>query len=240
MKRFLGIITFLTLLFGLVLTFPTLAEGKLALREEKLIYYDDFDRITHFKYSAIVKNTGKDTTTMLESSFRLLAKGGEILFETSGHLDMYPQALHPGETGVISLDGTLPEGKTKKNVTGHKLQLNWADEAFPVISRFPATAEYVVINEDDADMLLAGILAEVTNNTGSTVFDLRYTAILRDQKGKLLTTLYDDVLDVGVPAGGKLLMRNYIDHYLEAYMRENNMTPSIVEVIAFTQMYDDY
>ena len=240
MKRFLSISAVLLLALGLLSTLPALAAGKLAMQEEKLIYYEDFDGMTHFKYSAVVKNTGKDTTTMLESSFRLLAKGGVVLFETDGHLDMYPQALQPGDTGVISLDGILPEGKTKKSVTGHKLQLNWADEAFPIIVRFPAAAEYAVINEDDPDILLAGILVEVSNNTDSPVFDLRYAAILRDQKGKLLTTLYDDVLDVGVPSGGKLLMRNFIDHYLEAYMRENNMTPGSVEVFAFTQMYDDY
>lgn len=239
MKRFLGIITILVLMLGLLTSPPAQAAGKLAIQEEKLIFFQDYEGTTYFKYSALVKNDGNSTVTMLESGFKLLAKGGAVLFETTGFLDMYPQALKPKETGVISIDGSLPEGKMKKDVTTHKLHLASFEEEFPIIVRFPATAEYVVEHEDDADMLLAGITAEVTNNTDSPVFDLSYAAVLRDAKGKLLTTLYDDVLDVGVPAGGKILLRNYIDHYLEAYLRENNMTPVSVEVIAFTQEYDE-
>ncbi len=240
MKKYLGMLTVFVLMLGLVPALPAQAAGKLATQEEKLIYYEDFDGITHFKYSAIVRNAGKDTTTMLESYFRLQGKGSAILFETSGHLDMYPQALQPGEIGVISIEGTLPEGKTGKSVAKHTLKLNWADEAFPVIVRYPATAEYVVEHEDDPDMLLAGILAEVGNNSDTPAFDLGYAAILRDKEGKLLTTLYGDVPDVGIPTGGKILLRSYIDHYLESAMRENNMAPSSVEIIAFTQQYDDY
>ena len=240
MKRYPGILFFLTLMFGLTPAFPSQAAGKLARQEEKLVFYEDFDGVTHFKYSAIIKNTGKDTTTMLESDFRLLGKGSAVLFETTGHLDLYPQALQPGETGVISLDGALPEGKTGKSVTDHKLRLHWADEAFPFISRYLATAAYIVEHEDDADMRLAGIMAEVSNNTGAPVFDLSFAAALRDKKGKLLTTLCGDAFDVGVPSGGKLLVRSYIDHYLEAYLRDNEMTPDSVEIIAFTQRYDDY
>ena len=40
-------------------------------------------------------------------------------------------------------------------------------------------------------------------------------------------------------AGGKILLRSYVDHYLEAYLRDNDMTPGSVEIIAFTQRYDD-
>ena len=219
---------------------PARAAGKLKIQEETLLYYEDFDGVTRFTYSAIVENIGKDTTTMLESDFSLLAKGNVALYQTSGHLDMYPQALKPGETGVISIDGALPEGKTKKNVSGHKLNLNWADEAFPVIARYPAAGEYFVINEDDPDMLLAGIQAVVSNNTDSAAFDLSYAAILKGQKGKMLTALTGYIVDVGVPAGGKILLRNYLDHNLEATMRENKLAPASVEVVAFTQQYDDY
>ena len=219
---------------------PARAAGKLKIREETLLYYESFDGMTRFKYSAIVENTGKDTATMLESGFYLLAKGNAALFQTDGHLDMYPQALGPGEVGVVSLDGALPEGKGKKSVSGHKLELNSADEAFPVITRYPAIAEYFVENEDDPDMLLAGVIAEVSNNTGSAAFDLSYAAILRDKKGKLVTALAGYMVDIGVPAGGKILLRSYLDHNLEAYLRENSLTPESVEVIAFTQQYDDY
>jgi hypothetical protein len=239
MKRFLGIITILVLMLGLLTSPSAQAAGKLAIQEEKLIFFQDYEETTYFKYSAIVKNVGNSKVTMLESGFKLVKKDGVVLFETTGFLDMYPQALKPKETGVISIDGSLPEGKTKKDVAAHKLHLAPFEEAYPIIVRFPATAEYVIENEDDADMLLAGITAEVTNNTDSPVFDLRYAAILRDKKGALLTTLYDDVLDVGIPAGGKILLRNYIDHYLEAYMSENSMTPISVEVIAFTQEYGE-
>ena len=239
MKRFIGILCILALMLGLAPALPARAAGKLARQEEKLVFYEDFDGITHFKYSAIVKNTGKDTTTMLESYFQLLGKSSAVLFETTGHLDLYPQALQPGETGVISLEGALPEGKTRKSVTSHKLLLDWADEAFPLIVRYPATAAYIVEHEDDADMRLAGIITEVSNNTRAPVFDLSYGAILRDRKGKLLTTLVGDAFDVGVPSGGKLLLRSYIGHNLEAFLRENNMTPGSVEIIAFTQRYDD-
>ncbi len=88
-------------------------------------------------------------------------------------------------------------------------------------------------------MRLAGIVAEVSNNTGAPVFDLSYGAVLRDRKGKLLTTLCGDAFDVGVPSGGKLLLRSYIDHYLEAFLRDNDMTPGSVEIVTFTQRYDD-
>ncbi len=124
MKKCFGMLAVFVLMLCLVPALPVHAAGKLARQEEKLVFYEDFDGITHFKYSAIVKNTGKDTTTMLESYFRLLGGNSAVLFETAGHLDLYPQALQPGETGVISLDGALPEGKTRKSVTGHKLLLD--------------------------------------------------------------------------------------------------------------------
>lgn len=237
MKRMIKAATLL-LAICMACAMPALAKGNLVLQEEKL-YTFPFDYLGKdlFEYYALVKNTGDSTAALDEGRLTLSDKSGAVLFETEDFLNMYPQAIEPGETGVIALTDFIPLYGAKEGDVFPALELFSNDGAFPAVVRFPASA--VVSIQDEDDWPMAYLDAEVINPTGGTVFDVSLGAILRDAKGALISAIALDAYGAGVPSGGAMLLRTTLSSDLLGHILRNSLEPVSAEAFAFTETYDD-
>ena len=112
------------------------------------------------------------------------------------------------------------------------------EDAQPPVS-LPVTVE--MAQEEQEAVLTDGmaykvrILNTVENNSGADAFDIKVVNVLRDKDGKLLSIRNAYASDMGVPAGGRLLVRN--DHDLGAisFLTSQGQAVEKVEAFAFLE-----
>ncbi len=206
-----------------------IGSGKLEVTEQRLIVVKHYHEGYRGYVYALIKNTGEKPAQQDEGTLKLLGKEGNVLSED--RFFMNPLLLQPGETGVISSFANVPEAKSADDIYSHDLQFTLYDDPFYSVTRYPAEGHYVL--EPGADDSTAWLIAQITNDTDSTVFDLDVVYILRDEAGNLLYTTDRSAYGMGIQAGDSALLRQRVDEDLVDYFRENAITPGNVEVIAY-------
>lgn len=233
MKRTSLISAALVLALLLALALPSVAEGVLTLTEERLLAWKDYDESFRGAYFAIAENTGDEALMLQEGSLKLLDAEGAELYESS-YLEVYPRVLQPGEKGVISSYGKVSDGEVPARVATTSLNYTLMDP-YVDIKFYPASAGLELIDDDYRPA--ARLTIEVENNTDEPLFDLEISCILRDDEGGLLATMTTWTYRVGVPAGGKMLVREDLGEELVNDLKEKGLTTAQVEVMAYTSEY---
>lgn len=193
------------------------------------------------EYVLIVENPGTAPIYLGESKVDLLDKDGAVV-TSSPIYSMSPSTLMPGETGYIvePLYSILAEdaGRVASyQATVAAVTVPGNDPA-PVV-KMPVTVDFTTGEGSDVftgeKEYTLSIVNTVENNTDKDAFDVRVFNVLRDKDGKLLSIAGSTTMDVGIPAGGKILLKSNVQTGLVTMLHKFETLVATVEGFAFRE-----
>lgn len=230
MKKFFSL--FLVLLLLMTFVSPVFAAGKMTTGQENLHVVDLFS-IYGYVF-AKVENTGDKPVEFSAGLLELYDTNGDALTSTD-YIYCYPKYLQPGETGYVYAYDQIEDAESCSVVADYSLTVTGKNSASSII-RYPATGEFQPDVQISKYLSYDYITAQVTNNTDSTVFNIKLVSALLDDNDNILYVAEHDFYDTGINPGSTVTYRDSISSsWLEAWEREG-VTPTHVDVIAYSNI----
>ncbi len=217
---------------------------ELTLAEENMILYPTYGDYTG-EYAAIIKNdTDQPARLGRDGKLELLDKDQQVV-QTIDIYSSYPTIIPAGGVSYVSGRMMSMTEEDAGRVTSHKFTIaGQALSDYDLIKFTPltASAEYEQNENPYGDgqgtAHEAALYSTIVNPTDATAFDPSVVNILRDAEGKLILISMDAAYSVGIPAGGKIILRTRVDDGLATLMAQQNTTVASVESIAFIETYE--
>jgi hypothetical protein len=217
-----------------------IAEGELTILQES--YYENHGTYRTVAYiAAEVKNTGDETLAFGKGKFELLDAAGEILLARD-YATMSPSVLDPGDIGYVISEITLDELPDERPVDKHVLTIAagpnyglYKGESFVGGVAYYTTKNLRYEKPDIENR--AQLLADIENNTDTTLYDFGVLFVLKDAEGKLLHFVEERVFNVGVKPDSTIEIWTDISGETSKYFEGKGVEPSILEVIAYKILY---
>lgn len=235
MKRVLSRVTALAIVLTL-LSCPAMAAGKMAVNQENFHVTDSY---SVYGYAfARVENTGDKPVEFSAGLLEIYDDGGDTLTSTD-YMNCFPSTLQPGEYGYIYASDDIDTVDTFSQVDDYMLTVTGKSGDDNVV-RYPVVGDYQEDVQISKYSTYDYVVAEITNNTDSTVFDLEVVIALLDDNDNILYVAHNNFYNsTGINAGSTITYRDSISSaFYEAWEREG-VTPTHVDVIAYSKT-DDY
>lgn len=188
--------------------------AEFVLREDAFFIYEDFMG-TSGKYAAVLENKSGKTAMLTTATLELLDKGGAVVHSAPLY-GTVPLFVAPGGVAVTESSFLTLTPEQAQQVASWKLSFAGSalSEGDGSVSRaLPAKAAYAEEMTTDytlAEKPVGTLLVTVGNDAQETAFDARVIVLLRDGQGKLLTSVSSAAIDVGIPAGGSIVMKSSV------------------------------
>lgn len=212
---------------------PALAAGKMVVSQENFHIIDSY---SVYGYGfAKVENTGDKPVEFSAGLFEIYDENGDTLTSTD-YVKCYPECLQLGEVGYVYVLDEIDAATTHKDVDDYMLTVTGKSTNSTVV-RYPATGSYQTDVQISKYSRYNYVVAEITNDTDETVFNMEVViALLDDEENILYVTHNDFHSDTGINAGSTITYRDSLsDSFYDAWKREG-VTPTHVEVIAYREI----
>lgn len=213
----------------------------ITVKEERLNIYKSIMGMQGV-YVVAVENPGTAPINLGESSVDLLDKDGAVVVNSPIY-SMAPYTLQPGETGYVISSFYSISDEDAARITSHKATITGvlASEGDSIsYVRLPAEASFTTSEDTDfftnEKLYEISIVNTVENNTDKDVYDVRVFNVLRDKDGKLLSIADSMAMDVGIPAGGKILLKTNVDSGMNTKFTNEQTPVATVEAFAILEI----
>ncbi len=177
-------------------------------------------------YVAILRNDSPGMAMVSGAELALLDETGNQLHVQTLYAG-FPSYVQPGEVTYITPSYlSIPEEALEKISSWQLTFSGIAGEPSEEYLEKPLEAEVVLREYTVEDYFNPGmerlqtdVLVTVTNPTQQPAFDVNTIVLLRDDQGKMVTVKNLSALNVGIPAGGSIILRT-------------NMEPGLLEALA--------
>lgn len=213
--------------------------AELALLEDSLLVYEGVLGLSG-TYTALIENKSGFLAYAMSGTLEGLDKDGAVLFSQNVYA-IYPNVIPAGGKAMVQGLYLQITPEQQAALVSWRLALNGekADTAYyPEPILLPITAEYT---QEEVQDLYSGtsyqkgsLLAALKNETSAPVFDAVGVVLLRDQEGKLIASQNNQLLNVGLPAGGEALLKMDVPRELLAYLAAQGRELTSVEAFAFS------
>ena len=231
MKKLVSLVLALALCLSAT---SALAAGKLNVLQEN--YYTINSFWTYGYAFAKVENSGNKPIRVNAGVLEIYDEAGDVITSTD-YLSAHYAYLQPGEYTYIRIFDEIEGADTGIVVDDHMLTLTGKSESSYVYQRFPCEAK-LELNVVDGWMTYNYMYATVTNDTTETVYDLNVVFALMDETGNILFVESDQVYDVGLTPNSSMVFRVEIPSSFTEYFTANNITPTTLDVIAYTEEFE--
>ena len=234
MKRVLSRVTALAIVL-ILLTCPAMAAGKMTVQQENFHVTDSY---SVYGYGfAKVENTGDKPVEFSAGLLEIYDGDGDTLTSTD-YMYCFPSTLQPGEYGYISVYDDIDAVDTYSQVDDYMMTVTGKSGDDGII-RFPVVGDYQEDVQVSKYTTYDYVIAEITNNTDSTVFNLEVVIALLDDEDNILYVTHNNFYNsTGINAGSTITYRESLSSaFYEAWQREG-VTPTHVDVIAYTKVSD--
>lgn len=214
--------------------------AEFALKEDAFFIYEDFMG-TSGKYVAVFENKSGKAALLSETSLDLLDKDGAVVLNAPlyGTIPLFvpPDGLSVTESSYLTL---TPEQAQQVASWKLKFSASALPEGDGSISRaLPAKADYkeeMTMDYTMAEKPQGTLLTTVENNTQETAFDARVIVLLRNGQGKLLASVSNAAMDVGIPAGGSIVLKSTVQSGILTALKAAGHTVAAAEAYAFMDL----
>lgn len=212
---------------------PALGAGKLTVNQERMSISDAYGTVIVDIY-AEVENTGDQTAAFSAGLVELFGADGSFI-DSTDYVYSYPSILAPGERGYLYVSIYPENVESVSDIADYALTVtgkgsNAASGLLKAAGRYEP-------NVQEAYWTTNYMVAEVTNDTADTAYDIYCVFALKDADGKLLYCYYTTAYSIGIPAGSTIIMRTSVpDSTLEA-LAADGLVPAAVEAVAYLDPY---
>ena len=232
MKDLLSRVITLAIVLSL-LCCPAMAAGKMAVDQENFHVTDNY---SVYGYAfAKVENTGDKPVEFSAGLLEVYDANGDTLTSTD-YMSCFPSTLQPGEYGYIYAYDGIDTVDNYSQVDDYMLTVTGKSGDKEYV-RYPVVGDYQEDVQVSKYSSYDYVIAEITNDTDETVFNLEVViALLDDQDNILFLTHNNFYTSTGLNAGSTITYRDSISKsFYEAWEREG-VTPTHVDVIAFSEV----
>ncbi len=179
---------------------------------------------------AQVHNNSDQIICLEQGTFDLV--NGEDLLATSEVSQIWPYFLNPGEDGylfdIVSFEPDEYGNPVVPSVTGisYEIQYMTVDTAY---ASYGLDTEATLVTDASGAM---SVVCRVTNNTQVDAYDPTVAFGLYTESGYMLYADGSTVQNVGIPAGGTLLMRFSVEDAFVSQWTSAGMMPTQTRVTA--------
>jgi hypothetical protein len=223
-------------LFMLTLTIvcaPALAAGDLTVNMDNMLAYDSYGYATVEVYAEI-ENTGDRDIEFSSGVVELFDADGNTVASTD-YLYSYPPVLAPGDKGYASAVLYMEEGIAAADIADYSITVLGKNATTQVI-RYESEGTYLADVEEQY-WTYDYVVAEIKNETDDPAYNFYCAYVIKDEAGDVLHFTYTSAYDVGIPAGGSILMRLTVPDYVIERFAEQGVSPATVETFAYQINY---
>lgn len=208
-----------------------LAAGKLSVVQEN---YYTIEGYSVYSYGfAKVQNIGDRPIKVHTGLLDILDENGDTITSTDS-LHSYAEYLEPNEYTYVELysriEGNLVPAEYIMTLAG-KSSTDY------VTLRLQSEGEYQENVEISKYSTRNYMYAKVTNDSEETVFNLEVLLVLLDDEDNILYMDSSGLLsDQGLTPGSSMIFKQSVPSSFIEYFEENDITPSQIEVIAYTNL----
>ncbi|MBO4367777.1 MAG: hypothetical protein J5859_03610 [Clostridia bacterium] len=228
MKKLFSVI--LTLALLTVCVTPAFAAGKLETVSDVLYVTEGYSSVYCYAYGE-VENTGDKTVYYKDGLVEVFDEDEEVL-KSYDWLSCYPECLEPGEKAFLIGSFSLDSGVSKDAVADYDITPSKASSG-DNCHRLPAEITYKIVKETYSTYEY--LIATVTNDTSSTIYNAVITMALKDADGNVVWASGNSVYNIGIPGGQTIEYRNQINYdTVIQYLREqqgvdiSTLTPEVI------------
>ncbi len=227
MKKLFSVILTLTFLFACVT--PAFAAGKLDTVSDVLYVTDGYSSVYCYAYGEL-ENTGDKTVYYKDGLIEVFDENEDVL-KSYDWVSCYPECLEPGEKAFFIGSFSLDSGVNKDAVADYDISISKASSGDDC-HRLPAEITYRVVKETYSTYEY--LIATVTNDTSSTIYNTVIAMALKDADGNVVWASGNSVYNIGIPGGQTIEYRNQINYDSIIQMLEENgtdistLTPEVI------------
>lgn len=225
-KRIVGMLVALIMICGIL---PAYAAGGIDTTEETwyVVSHSDDYRVYYY---AVVTNTSDEPEEINDLLFEI-KDSGETSIESTSKFKLYPEILEPGQSGWLVISQDVKDIDSRSVIDHYALTITSKKNDDEAVRLLTAGAEYLEEDEDENEDVLR---ATVTNSGADNVFEITAAVAARDAEGKLLYVASAATKDIGLPAGGSLLIRSEIKSDIVDALEDAGVEVASAEAVAYT------
>lgn len=231
MKKVISVLV----LAAILMTFaaPAFAAGKLSVTQENFHVVDSYS-IYGYVY-AKVENVGDKPTKVNAGLLEIFDANGDTL-TSEDYMSAYAEYLQPGEYTYISMYEQVEGINSADEVADYMLTVTAKGDTDKYSLRLPVECEYQP-NVTEGYWTEDYMVATVTNDTDSTIFDLRVVLALLDDEGNILYMDYDSMYSSkGLTPGSSIVVRTPVSSSFKDYIKAKGLNPTTVDAIAYVNV----
>lgn len=207
------------------------ADDHLTVTQETLLVLPDGDSFEGLVF-AVIENTGTATRQFTGGLAELYdAADKRIALEELSAYDCNPEALAPGEKGLLYISIKVPGAHTAGEIAAHSLTLESTQEVAISVARYPAAASYQ--EGDGAYIRNRYAAAVVQNQTDVTLRDFFAVFALRDEGGNLMYITSGTWASSGILSRSAMEIRLRVDARVVDDWVQKGIAPAAAEAIVF-------
>ena len=227
MKRIVALIITLILSCSAVSAF---AAGNIQPTDDTASYVLSHSDGYRVYYYAVVTNAGDERASINDLLFEIRDRG-DVTFESTSNYSLYPEILEPGQSGWLVITKDVKDVDEKGYIDHFNLTIvSKAADDDKEVRPLTAAAEYVEKDEDVNEDILR---ATVTNDGSENAFKVTVAVAARDAEGKLLYVTGEGTKDIGLAAGGSLLVRSTIRSDIMDEIEKADAAVASTEAVAY-------
>lgn len=180
-------------------------------------------------------HNGSDEIICLDKGNFQIMNGEEQVAE--GKISrLWPYFLNPGEDGYLFDMISIEAGETPTAVTGIQYNIEYMTIESMYGGQTLETQARIECSETNGMM---SVICELSNPTDTDVYDAAVAFGLYTDAGQLVYADGMRLKDIGIPAGGRTLVRFAVEERLTEQWRSYDMLPDQVRMNAMFSVYED-
>lgn len=229
MKKLLALVLVSLFIFSAV---PAFAAGKLSVTQENFIVTNVYSMYGYVY--ARIDNIG-DKPIKVNAGVLEIFDGDGNAITSSDYLMAYAEYLQPGEYTYAYIYDEI-EGVEESDVDDYMLTITGKSSNDYTTQRLPVFTAYAK-NVKDGYFSYDYMVATVTNDTDTPIFDVNVVLALLDAAGNILymesTSMYSDK---AIMPGSSIQVREAVSQSFIDWYEKNGMVPVSVDAIAYVNV----
>lgn len=208
------------------------AAGKMTVLQEN---FHAVDFSTPYGYVfAKVENTGDKPVKYSAGLLEIYDANGDTL-ESTDWVGCYPSILNPGETGFAIVSERVENASAVSDLDDYALTVTGKSATSGSVTRYPVKGEYQQDVQISTYSTRNYLIAEITNDTDTTAFDVELVFTILDDNGNILYAEHNSLYSIGINPGSTVTYRTTLSDSWKETWEHEGVTPTKLEIIAYTE-----